>query len=378
MKRKILYILGAVLTISLIVGTVYYYLLTRKNSVSNNNIDATNVVINNTKLINASIAQVFDDNARYPSIEIDPVNNPIIYYYNEQNISSIFERKLTNDSVKQTLAEYEGLDNISWSYDHSKAIINVVYDKQNFKDNDNILSFDGAQDGFIYYWIYDIKNKKLSKLAENISSPIWSPYENKIIYLEQDTESRQLKIIDLTNNSVKTVLNITGDDLIKYDFLTKNKIYYQPQPFGIEGEDVLENSLYIINLDSMEKTQTDIAMIGQIVPAHKNGLFAIKSEINHQKIIVIYNENAQKITEFILDSSIYNTTWSPDANYFYTANIQSTGNDIFYQINIKTGEIKKLDYSTQEQINESLNLIALPDNHSLLFTVGPLLYKLIF
>ena len=332
MKKKIIII--ALITLIILTGLFVYYKYFIKKKTQE--IDSQKIIIKTDQ----KVEKIIDKQISSPGLS---QNNKTIYYY--ENESGKILKMEINDKKTQELAIYNNIEKIIWSPDKNQAIFSITYDKDKFIENQSPFYKMGASNGRKFFWAYNLQDKKLTELNNNIQNIIWNPQKPKIIYHYLDEEKNESFISsansDGTNWEGMTKLNcytcqilsviLPNEDVFFSEAETQNEdslIFNVLKNKNKQIEKVLDNAL-----------DASISPNGEIIIAQNNDGAYLHKTKDRSKEKLNYSLNISK------------TIWSEDNKHIYAVIDQGeNSSDFFLLINTDNGKITEY-YFNEEEIN---------------------------
>lgn len=172
--------------------------------------------------------KLLDEDIYFPSFD---QSSNLLYFYGYQDKAGIYSFDL-NSRQKKLVAEFEDINNISYSPDHSRAIFSVSYQGERFEKYQSPFLTSGIKDGELTYWYYDFSSKKLKKLNRNIQNLFWINDREIIFHYydwNQSPQENYLGKIDLAVFQSEKIIDI---NYYQVDFLSvqSNRVFIQNQP----------------------------------------------------------------------------------------------------------------------------------------------------
>ncbi len=228
-KIKILLLIGLLLIVAIIV----YMLLNKKSNTPPNNPNpgvsqTTTAITDSTKNQSTNIDYPIQDSVYFPHhsdgyvFYISGTDGNIYKFDSTTGINNSYELKNSLGTVEQ----------IVWSPQATKVLIQAYDEKRTIEK----------------YYIYDLANKNLRSVKQNISSGIWKD-ENNLIYCQNDNGLSALKSVNVTLGTVANITNLTNScNILKHYSATINSVYFQSNKSEVLA-DLIE-----FNLDNLQET----------------------------------------------------------------------------------------------------------------------------
>ncbi|MBI2448271.1 PD40 domain-containing protein [Candidatus Microgenomates bacterium] len=248
---------------------VYFFSNNKKN------IPTDNTDQNSDKQSTLSVEKIADQIMLFPAISPDGEK---LFYFSDAN-SQFFSFNL---KTKESIALSERLEilpeQIWWSPQRDKVIVRFTYNKAvaekfegpfadlNMADNDNAV------------WLYDLLNKKASRLSSNIENIAWSPDGSKIIYHYVDFENNfdNIAIANPDGSSWRKLADVSYPLGAKLGFISSEKVFYY-QYTGSEKEEIAPTQKTEIMIADIETNKTEKILdaesaTGIVFPNNNNSL----------------------------------------------------------------------------------------------------------
>ena len=172
--------------------------------------------------------KLLKEDVYFPSF--DQLSN-LLYFYGFQDKAGIYTLNLDTQQ-KNVIAEFEDVDNIIYSPNHSQAIFSVSYQNERFDKYQSPFLTKGVEDGELTYWYYNFSNKKLSKLNRNIQSLFWINDQNIIFHYydwNKTPEENYLGKIDISTLKSEKIVDVDNYQ-ISFVSALPDQVILQDQP----------------------------------------------------------------------------------------------------------------------------------------------------
>jgi hypothetical protein len=323
--------------------------------------NSTNQPVTNS----ANISQVIQSNVFNPAISSD--GKALFYFSNQAAFYNFDKLDLTSLKNEKISDNFDAPQNIYWSPNQDKIIMEVIYNQYVFEKYGSAFLKPGTADGTKTFWLYDFNKKKLTPLSSSIKKVAWSPDGTKIAYHYLES-GQKIGNLTIANPDGTNWINIadTNDSDYKIAWLDNKNIAYWNLSANSQAININK-----VNVDSRvpEAIVTKLDISDAMFLKDKNYLLVetVNSEAKRQTAGIIDLADQQKtFTELGIDINIKNVCFDSQNNlYFYS-------NNKFFKFDLA----KKQKTELASFANEPDYLLLDENNKLLYFAYSNNLYKL--
>ncbi|MFH1540889.1 MAG: hypothetical protein ABID79_03435 [Elusimicrobiota bacterium] len=342
-------------------------------------------IINFKEASDYALSLTFDNNDNIPDFNTNPAVSPdgkfVVFITDNDGVNKLVITPLSGGrglSSKDGVLSDGGGGKIL--LEGNSIDIDVIHNERiSFSPNGNLLAFSGEKMQKDYIYIYDIKNKKLSKLPVNIftvKSPSFSSDGRKMVFIGMEKACNDIYEYDLNNNFVKKITDDTEDQASPSYSPDGNFIVFSQ-------EDLIthQNDIFLFEIKTQIKTRLTNFNGNETEPvfsADGKRIFFVSdkkigSPINIYSI-EINNKEIRKHTNLL--TGAFNLCPTSDDKNLLFVNYRNFRKDI-YLADISLFENKILENKSEEKsLIELSTSVELPTkNNSLTSPVFPYRFK---
>ncbi|TSC94881.1 MAG: Uncharacterized protein Athens071425_382 [Parcubacteria group bacterium Athens0714_25] len=367
---KKLFIFSLVALIFVLIFFVAYNVSFRSQKAENtiNNENETLGVFKNEESVK-KIISLGDSGMLFP--KVDSENNKINYFSPSGELFSVsFTGELRKNSNRSPIT---GIKDFIWSPSRARAIILMA-----------------GENGEKYYAWYDGKTGTVHKYEENMDYAVWSGSDERILYKKFNPSdgSRILMIADFDGKNARKIANIPWKMVSIYATVGKNNIFFWSFPFANEKTQ-LKKASTVSFIDGVVSEAENIGKETERYGADylwsNRGDKVLISSFAGKMELGFSNGNGENYEDLKMPTLVSKCVWSKDDVFIYCAvpssidsdmmmpddyqNEKFFTKDIFWKINIQTGERNRLvELNEITSDYDAKGLFLSPSEDALFFT----------
>ena len=217
------------------------------------------------------------------------------------------------------------------------------------------------------FYVYDIASKKLSLIGKEIQEPTFSPDNQKIAYVKDNT-------IFIKNLASNTITQVTKDGKRNHIINGITDWVYEEEFAFVRAFQWNKDGNYLafLRFDETDVPTFSMDIMGtEKYPTQQVFKYPKAGEKNAKVTLHIYNVNTKNSTQIDLENYEYipRIKWSHDANILVATTLNRHQNNVkLYAINVATNSSKIILNETDKAYIDITNNLTFLEDHSFIWT----------